>query len=84
MKHYLVDSSAWPWLRALRSVLQRTATLAQREKLCGLNNGRRRQPAVLVGSVVVARTDDFSAGARQKRTDCVNKNGGINGRRSNT
>jgi branched-chain amino acid transport system substrate-binding protein len=61
-----------------------TAALAQQGKLCGLNNGKAAtgQP-ILVGSVVgKTGPDDFSAGARAAKAyfDCVNKNGGINGR----
>ena len=61
-----------------------TSASAQQGKLCGLNNGKAAtgQP-ILVGSVVgKTGPDDFSAGARAAKAyfDCVNKNGGINGR----
>lgn len=60
------------------------AAFAQQGKLCGLNNGKpaKGQP-ILVGSVVgKTGPDDFSAGALAAKAyfECVNNNGGINGR----
>jgi branched-chain amino acid transport system substrate-binding protein len=53
-------------------------------KLCGLNNGKAAAgEPILVGSVVgKTGPDDFSSGARAAKAyfDCVNGNGGINGR----
>ena len=74
------------WLPVLAAVLAIAATTSASaaDKLCGLGNGQKATGTpILVGSVV-GRTgpDDFSAGARaaQAYFNCVNENGGINGR----
>jgi branched-chain amino acid transport system substrate-binding protein len=57
---------------------------AQDKPLCGLGNGEKATgEPILVGSVVgQTGPDDFSAGADAARAyfNCVNENGGINGR----
>ena len=58
--------------------------LGGRPPLCGLGNGQKATgEPILVGSVVgETGPDDFSAGADAARAyfNCVNENGGINGR----
>ncbi len=58
--------------------------LAQDKPLCGLGNGEKATgDPILVGAVVgETGPDDFSAGADAARAyfNCVNENGGINGR----
>ena len=53
-------------------------------KMCGLENGKKATGTpILVGSIVgQTGPDDFSAGAKSAKAyfDCVNANGGINGR----
>ena len=58
--------------------------LAGEGKLCGLGNGKKATGKPILVGAVVGKTgpDDFSAGARTAKAyfDCVNANGGINGR----
>lgn len=58
--------------------------VAADKKLCGLDNGKKATGAPILVGAVVGQTgpDDFSAGARAARAyfNCVNENGGINGR----
>jgi branched-chain amino acid transport system substrate-binding protein len=74
---------ALPAMTALLAVAAHAAAAADRP-LCGLGNGEKAAgEPILVGSVVgETGPDDFSAGADAARAyfNCVNANGGINGR----
>ncbi|QWG24127.1 ABC transporter substrate-binding protein [Bradyrhizobium sediminis] len=60
------------------------AGAAQAAPQCGLNNGQKAGGAPIKVGAVVGKTgpDDFSSSARAAKAyfDCVNQNGGINGR----
>ncbi len=79
----LIKRLALPAIAVFVTVVSTQGALAA-SKLCGLDNGKKATGTpILVGSIVgQTGPDDFSAGADAARAyfNCVNENGGINGR----